>query len=335
MKFCTFSLCKKHLQPIIINDAKEDTESDLRIDEDDDSEPFHDSSFDACIDEEIFPNFLITDTLDNVDSISSSNNDDDSVSLVDDIFSHNDDHQSTDDDDELENASMSFDDSYKSETFANIILPTTDSSKVVHWIKDSVASSIPLSVLFNKHLHLLVRRNFELKATKRAKGFLERIVATTEEDCVPLLYPEGMLFPQIFFHQRNDGSIDGSIPSPLWNSNKIVQAFNIASIVDHMRSRITNSSIRCSTEPTYLFFAFDAISNCLCHEAYPQLVLARGYEHMLQTASIYGKLDDSFLGATDVIDPRKTVQELAESTIISTSHTFLVSCWKLLYEIPL
>jgi hypothetical protein len=191
-------------------------------------------------------------------------------------------------------------------------LPTTDASQKVHYVKESSASSIPLTVLFNKHLHVLIRRNYELKATKMMKGFLEHIVATWDDDTVPLLYPEGMLFPHIFFHQREDRSIDGCIPAPLWNSDRTVHFYGFASIAEHMWSRITNSALLCSTEPTYLFFAFDAISNSLCHHEYPQLIISRGYEHMLQNASIHGfESEDSFFCQKDFIDPHKTVQELS------------------------
>lgn len=70
-----------------------------------------------------------------------------------------------------------------------------------------------------------------------------------------------------------------------------------------MKIRIKNSSLRCSTEPAYLFFAFDAMCNSMCRGEYPQLILTRGYEHMLQTASIHGFTDDSLLCNKDMIDP--------------------------------
>ena len=44
---------------------------------------------------------------------------------------------------------------------------------------------------------LLVRRNDKLKGTKNQQFFLNRIVSTTPGRTIPLLHPEGMLFPSI------------------------------------------------------------------------------------------------------------------------------------------
>jgi hypothetical protein len=98
----------------------------------------------------------------------------------------------SDDTDEVSMVSSTSDDD--ADSISSIILPTTDPSHHKHHFKEAIASSIPLTVLFNTHLHVLVRRNYELKSTKRMKGFLERIVANMENDTVPLLYPEGMEF---------------------------------------------------------------------------------------------------------------------------------------------
>jgi len=308
VKYCTFSLCKQHLLPqsyvSTTVDSSEDTVLEILQEKRDiNEEVSDDEEINDIIDSEVFPPFMITDTLQNADSICSSEQSSSSseISIEDKLCTYN---QDTTEENYDENES-------DAEDFSGIILPTTHASKVAHWMKESIATSIPLSVLLNKHLRLLVRRNFELRATKRATGFLERIVSTSDEDVVPILYPEGMIFPHIFFYQNDDGSIVGCIPSPLWTCEKFIESFGVASIVEHMRSRIKNSSLRCSTEPTYLFFAFDAISNALCFHDYPQLILSRGYEHMLRNASLHGFYEDSFSGHKDVIDPRRTVQELA------------------------
>lgn len=302
MRYCIFSLCKEHAQQSYYTEKDDDKVYTEKIYESilNENDPMILSEHD-----EIFPPFLITDVLQEEDSIYSSDQQNNpSDSSVESLLNIEEETTTV----SYENDDVSID---ENEDFTDTVLPTTDASKVAHWVKEPIANSIPLSVLFNKHLHLLVRRNFEMRATKRAKGFLERIVATSENNIVPLLFPEAMIFPQIFFHQREDGSISGSIPAPLWTSEKFTSMFGHASIVEHMKNRIKNSSLRCSTEPTYLFFAFDAICNYLCFHDCPQLVLCRGYEHMLRNVSIHGYTQDPFRDNQDIIDPRKTVQELA------------------------
>jgi hypothetical protein len=199
VKFCSFYVCKKHKQLEFTMDVTKESfqpfatqafgqEGSVKIEDskylgvcssDDDS-----SSNSSVLSQELFPTFLMEDNLNDEESIHSSA---DSFSEVDtfkgesSIF--NDDFTSQcDDDDEVSMVSSTSDDD--GDSISSIILPTTDPSHHKHHFKEAIASSIPLTVLFNKHLHVLVRRNFELKATKRMKGFLERIVATIENDII-------------------------------------------------------------------------------------------------------------------------------------------------------
>ena len=79
-----------------------------------------------------------------------------------------------------------------------------------------------LHALFNKHMSLLVRSKSILKPTKKEQSFLQRIVSTARNKSVPLLYPEGMLFPSLFWKGNEDGSIDGCIPAGFWRDHFFV-----------------------------------------------------------------------------------------------------------------
>ena len=51
-----------------------------------------------------------------------------------------------------------------------------------------------------------------MSGTKTQKSFLQKIIATTPGTSVPLLYPEGMLFTDIFYSDEKDGSTAGAMP---------------------------------------------------------------------------------------------------------------------------
>jgi hypothetical protein len=163
-------LCKKHLLPSndtnINEDAdsermlealQEQTEMDEELSDDeevvqekiDSNEEISDEEeLNQLIESEIYPPFLITDKLQNADSVcSSQSHSTDDVSIEDQFCINNQDVMVNDDDDNHED---------DNEYFSNVVLPTTDASKIAHWMKNSIATSIPLSVLLNKHLHLLV-----------------------------------------------------------------------------------------------------------------------------------------------------------------------------------
>ena len=191
------------------------------------------------------------------------------------------------------------------------VIPTTDASKKALDIERKGRSSrFGLHVLLNEHGTLLVRRNATLTPSRAAKGFLERIVATSDGSSIPLLYPEAMLFPSIFWNQKQDGSYDGAIPIGLWKSASDANSFGFAGIEDHMRCRLKNPSLQCSTDPRYIYFAFDSVNNVMARGMDNRVVLKRGFEHMLGPMKIRGESNDSLL-SSDLVDSRRNVQKLA------------------------
>jgi len=346
-KDCSFYLCKKHQQIETPNDdmflldqnptiptssfiPNNVTERSVYNEE----EIY---SSDVCDETEILPDCLINDAVSDVDSIvskedidaeqeiayfSSVNRHDDTIDTDPPFFNSNMGERmdiiylpSVNNDNFLTEDNVVHDENIIQDEslFKDTILPTSLSSSIKSVVSNSSKSSIPLSILLNHHLRVLIRRNHPLKANRKMRNFLERIVANTDGDTVELIYPEGMIFPNIFFNQRSDGSIDGCIPSPLWTSGYTTKHFGFASIEDHMRNRIMNSSLRCSTEPTYLFFAFDTICNANSPKIHSQIILSRGFEHMLGSLGIYGFPEEStnIFSGIDTVNSQKTVLQLA------------------------
>jgi hypothetical protein len=83
-----------------------------------------------------------------------------------------------------------------------------------------------------------------------------------------------------------------------------------ASIEDHMRCRFKNSSLLCSTDPRYIYFAFDSVNNVMARGVDNRIVLRRGFEHMLGPSKLLGESNDSML-CSDMIDSRRNVHKLA------------------------
>ena len=167
-----------------------------------------------------------------------------------------------------------------------------------------------LHALFNKQMSLLIRYKNILKPTKKEQSFLQRITSTAEGNSVPLLYPEGMLFPSLFWKGDDDGTIEGAIPSGFWTDKKFCGKYGFAGIEDHMRTRLMNSSLPMSCNPDYIFFAFDAINNLLSRGIDNRFIFKRGFEHMLGDSSVHRVSNDDVVGS-DVIDSRKTVAQLS------------------------
>ena len=184
----------------------------------------------------------------------------------------------------------------------------------VHWDRVDIMRDknnyLNLHALFNKQMSLLIRTKSILKPTKKEQSFLQRITSSAGCKSVPLLYPEGMLFPSLFWKGKADGSIDGAIPSGFWTDNKFCGKYGYAGIEDHMRTRLMNSSLPMSCNPDYIFFAFDAVNNLLSRGIDNRYVLKRGFEHMLGDSSIHRVNNDEIIGC-DVIDSRKTVAQLS------------------------
>ena len=90
---------------------------------------------------------------------------------------------------------------------------------------------------------------------------MQRIAATSSSVSVPLLYPEGMLFPSIFWYGNVDGGVLGAIPSALMDEEKSTSRFGFAGVVEHTRARLKNSSLLSSTDPRSAFYSFDVLNN--------------------------------------------------------------------------
>lgn len=151
----------------------------------------------------------------------------------------------------------------------------------------SSASFIGSHVMFNKHGRLLVRQKKKIRPSQSQSHWLQKIVARNNlgeegpsdvRPTIPLLYPEATLFSNIFYKARNDGSVVGALPTALMTDNTTVKRFGMATLHDHMRTRITSTALLTSSDNTYLLFALDACLNLGTRGHDTRVQLKRGWD---------------------------------------------------------
>ena len=119
-------------------------------------------------------------------------------------------------------------------------IPTTDAGDQPFQIEKNDDMQQTRGVNISGHVMLnfvgtvLTRERHLLKPSSIHKYFLQRIVATSIGKSVSLLYPEGVLFPSIFWRMQA-GSIVGAIPATLLTEN--TGRYGFASLSQHTRSR--------------------------------------------------------------------------------------------------
>ena len=133
--------------------------------------------------------------------------------------------------------------------------------------------------LWNQKYNIM-KRSWGDASTIRTNGILTHIVTMTGNACVSLLYPEGQLFPRIFWRAECD-AIVGAVPSFMLNAQ--CSAFShVASLAEHEWVRLRDGCLLTSKQNPYWHYLFDLkLNNCLNH-ATSKLVFKRGLEFLLE-----------------------------------------------------
>lgn len=102
-------------------------------------------------------------------------------------------------------------------------VPTSNSGLVAMDVSMRDRSFIPLHAVLNNCGMLLVRKQSKLKGSQRQQHFLHKIAAVSPGQSIPLLYPEGMLFPSLFWKGAADGGVLGAIPCACMTQGAILK----------------------------------------------------------------------------------------------------------------
>ena len=170
---------------------------------------------------------------------------------------------------------------------------------------------LPIHILLNSECNLLRRRTpHPIYITAKQKRLLENLTACSPDMSIPLLQPEAMLFPSIFWSQHSDGSYDGAIPSGLFNKASFNQQLGFFGVEQMLVSRIKNGSSLCSSNIAYLQFVFDTILNLHLEQSDVRVVLNRGWQELKKPTST-SRVVDSNVFRMDNAESRKNVSEVA------------------------
>lgn len=156
------------------------------------------------------------------------------------------------------------------------------SRKDVVPIYDVSRTALASHYLFNVRYNVM-RHSHGTDSNLRVNALLEHIVACTDSPCTSLLYPEGQMFPRIFWAVAND-AIVGAMPSFLLNcaSSKFP---SVASVADHIYVRLRDGCLLTAKENAYWHYLFDLkLNTALCH-ASSKMVFKRGLEFLLEQGS--------------------------------------------------
>jgi predicted GIY-YIG superfamily endonuclease len=203
--------------------------------------------------------------------------------------------------------------------FLQGLIPTTNAGDSARTIVEETTyggsfGKITISghVILNQCGTLLSRKKHQIKGSSRHHFFLQRIVATNHGSSVPLIYPEGILFPSIHWKTAPDNcSIIGCLPAPLLTESSNGSRF--ASIQSHVRSRLTNSSCSTSTDARYCAHCYDMLTNASANHEDTRLILNRGLtigNDKTGGLGLRGKGDSSLL---ESVDNKQMVRNLCMS----------------------
>ena len=150
---------------------------------------------------------------------------------------------------------------------------------------------------------------------------LQKLVSSSSTT-IPLLYPEGMLFPSIFFSSARDGySLIGAIPSAILGQQGHVTQNGFATLRDHARTRFTMYSSLSAVDWRYKTFMFDALANAALNNRDSRLVMHRGFEPSKSATGLAVRNSkDGFL--TDMIESRRIIQELSAAEKVNSFTLF-------------
>ncbi|KAF4699456.1 hypothetical protein FOZ62_024538, partial [Perkinsus olseni] len=189
-------------------------------------------------------------------------------------------------------------------------LPATDAADTPVML-DASSSRVQGHILLNKHFGLLSRPGLANYVSSRPASFFQRITARFAGASIPLLYPEGMLFPSIFWKSLPDGTVVGALPHCLWNTPSACKKAGFADLADHIRTRILDPTLLTSTDPRVIQFYFDSLFNRELSHSDTRVVLSRGWEHLSSDPSTFQTLQTEGRLPFGEADSRTRVNELA------------------------
>ena len=183
--------------------------------------------------------------------------------------------------------------------FSSVTTPTLHTTRITN------------HALLNCYGSCLVRRNKRLAGTLSQQSFLQRLVATSGTDAIPLVYPEAMLFSDIFYASSADGSMYGALPAALLHGDDILRQNGMASLQTVYRTRLLSPGLLTSTNPKYHLWAFDALANFSLRGHDSRLILRRGFAEKQDGGGVRMKGVSEPIFDSDHVECRSLVNKIS------------------------
>ena len=165
--------------------------------------------------------------------------------------------------------------------------------------------------LLNTYGTCLLRKNSRLTGSLAQQAFLQRQVATTEGESIPLIHPEAMIFSSLFPFAALDGSPIGALPAAMLQSDVMLRKYGMADLHDHYRTRLKSPALLASADPKYHFFVFDALANFSLRGADSRLILQRGFAESQGSGGVRLTGNKEPIFDSDHVESRAVVNKLA------------------------
>jgi predicted GIY-YIG superfamily endonuclease len=201
----------------------------------------------------------------------------------------------------------------ESVTFTDFI-PTTNAGEIAVAVEEKTKYGFKFagSNILNNVGSLLARSGFDICKSRYVNHNIQKLCSVTNCESIPIVYPEGMLFPSIHWKCSVDKcSILGAIPSSLLNAN--ANKYGFASIPQHIRTRLTCPSCTTSSDPRYITHCYDVMANMAASQCDTRLVINRGLtvgKEIYGNLGVRGNIDSTLLGS---VDSKQMVKNLCTS----------------------
>ena len=196
-------------------------------------------------------------------------------------------------------------------------IPSTNAGEYAFQIEEAtpILKGVHISVhtLLNQCASLLVRNNHKLIGYNTQKHLMQHVCATTIGESVPLLFMDGALFPSIFYKSVDkDGSIVGVRPCSLLTGEESLHGFT--PVPDEVKSRLTSVSVATSTNPTYISYSYDMLTNLAMNRQDGRIILNRGLTLDERSKSGFGVRCKNDSSLFESVDNKQMVRNLCSSS---------------------
>ena len=140
--------------------------------------------------------------------------------------------------------------------------------------------------LLNSHLKCLTKTFINNKPPIKWQQQLGMINSLCPSQTFPLIQPENILFPGIFWDSIEPGCAVGALPSYFYGPHgRDKQIGTLASLIDHLRVRMRDGSSLTSTSKSYVGFVFDIMLNYQLKYNPVSVVFNKGLEDLVTVSS--------------------------------------------------